>query len=80
MCPYCLKKGHITKVCKPEKKNCSVQGKANLIQEAESDKDEVFRVFHQRIIGGKMALCVAKMKMEKENAALETDTLCFNFK
>ena len=39
------------KVCKAKKKNSSVQRKANLIQEAESNEDELFNAYHQRVIG-----------------------------
>ena len=50
---------------KKKKKNRSIQGKANLVQEAGSDEDEVFSVYHQIIIGGKIAPYVANMKIKK---------------
>ena len=67
-------KGHITKVHKSRKKNSFIQGKANSVEEAESDEDEVFNVYHQRVVGGKKALYVESVKIEKENVALEIDT------
>ena len=72
-CFFCHKKGNITKVCKA-KKNSSVQRKANLVQEAESDEDKVINGYHQRIIGGKIAPPVANLKIEKENVPLEIYT------
>ena len=66
---------HITKIRKAKKKNSFVQRKANLIQEAESDKDEVFNSYHQRVIGEKIAPYVANVKIEKENVALKIDTV-----
>ena len=61
-------------MCKVKKKNSFVQGKANWIQETKFDKDEVFKAYHQRVIWGKIAPYVAKVKIEKENVALEIDT------
>ena len=42
-----------------------VQRKANLVQEAESDEDEVFNAYHQRVIRGKIAPYVVKVEIEK---------------
>ena len=61
------------KVHKAKKKN-SIQSKASLGQEAECDEDEVFNVYHQRVIGEKIASYVAYVKTEKENVALQIDT------
>lgn len=61
------------KECKTKKENSSIHGKANLIQEAESDEDEAFNVYHQRVFGRKTATYVAKVKTENENVALEID-------
>lgn len=39
-CSFCHKKGtYITKLCKAKKKSDFIQGKTNLVQEAESDED-----------------------------------------
>ena len=39
-CFFCHKKGtYIAKLCKVKKKNGFIQGKTNLVQEAESDED-----------------------------------------
>ena len=39
-CFFCHKKGtYITKLCKAKKKSDFIQGKTNLVQEAESDED-----------------------------------------
>ena len=62
------------KVCKVKKKNNFIQRKANSVQEAESIEDEVFNVYHQRVIGGKIAPYVAYVEIEKENVALEIET------
>ena len=59
-------------VCKAKKKNRSVQ--RNWVQEAESNEDKVFSVYHQRDIGGKIAPYVANMKIENEIVALEIGT------
>ena len=59
------------KVCKLKKKDSSIQKKANLVQEAESDKDDEFNIYHQRVIGRGIAPYVANVKIEKENIALE---------
>ena len=72
-CFFCHKKGNITKVCKA-KNNSSVQRKANLVQEAESDEDKVINGYHQRVIGGKIVPPVANLKIEKENVPLEICT------
>lgn len=61
------------KECKTKKENSFIHGKANLIQEAESDEDEAFNVYHQRVFERKTATYVAKVKTENQNVALEID-------
>ena len=56
-------------ICKAEKKN-------SFVQEEDEDEEEVFNVYHQRIIGGKIApYYVANVKIEKENVTLEIGTV-----
>ena len=71
-CFFCHKKRYIMKVCKEKKKDSSIQRKAKLVKEAESD--EVFNIYHQRVIGKKIAPYVANVKIERENVALEINT------
>ena len=61
------------KKCKAKKKNNFIQGKTNLVQ-TESDEDEVFNIYHQRVIGGKIAPYVTDVETEKEDVALEINT------
>ena len=42
-------------MCKAKMKNSSVHGKANLVQQAKSNKDEVFDIYYQRVLGKKIA-------------------------
>ena len=44
------------------------------VQEAESDENQVFSVYYQRVIEGKKTPYVANGKIQKENVALEIDT------
>ena len=59
-----------TKIYVKRKRSIVHSKETNLFQEAESNEDEVFKIYHQRVIGGKTAPYVANVKIDKGNVAL----------